>query len=373
MKYFDHAAATTMYPEVRALLQKLVGRDFGNPSSIHSAGRESRAVIDSARLQVSQSLHVSLDEIVFTSGATEAMHLAVVGHWLSLDIEARQKKLLVSPLSHGCVFGALGFLQKHFDVTVDFLPLDSQGFFDVDKLGDFPPQDYSMVIAEHGNSEIGHIQPVQKLWQWSESGINGPKIILDLAASSVTEDISTESLKYNVAVLSGEKIGGISGAGLLIARSGFDVEPLISGSQEWGRRGGTENIMGIAALGLALEIKTQKRFEERAKLLKQNQKWRLELANPLCRSATSPLCLGESSEGYEITTPADNFLPHVLHFLLPEGQVASTFVQQMDLKGICLSAGSACRSGTVTGSRALQTMGYSEDEAKRGVRVSLKA
>ncbi len=363
--YLDHAASTPPYLVVQDQLQRLISQAHGNPSSIHQIGRKSRSLIDTARITIAKLFECQLDEIIFTSGATEAMHLGIVGSFLShYQPEASNhhpKKIYVSPLVHSCVQNALQYLENNYAVEIKHLPLTAGGYIDVENIESGIFETASHIILEHGNSETGHLQPVAKLGKkinkWKEENKENPKpiLIVDAAASAVTEKISLEYQKCDMLILSGEKIGGISGTGVLVKKKSIEIQPLIIGSQEFGFRGGTENIIGIYALGKALEIKEEERDREVERLR--------DLHSYLCEQFMNKL------PHYQVTTPIENNLPHIFHFILPE-EKAEIFVQRADLAGFCISAGSACSSGAITGSKALINLGFTEQESQRGVRIS---
>ncbi|HEY5714335.1 MAG TPA: aminotransferase class V-fold PLP-dependent enzyme [Candidatus Gracilibacteria bacterium] len=380
MIYLDHAACTPMYPEVREVLKNLLDQDLGNPSSIHSRGREAKALIDEVRYLCARIFRANLDGVVFTSGATEAAHLAIIGSYLGLKYQIsdiKYQKILVSPLVHKCVWSAISFLGKHFGVQYDCLPLTKDGFIDLEKFEAIDLSQYAQIICEHGNSEFGHVQPVAKMGRMieknsktqesknqkappdkgdgerSEPGGLKPVFIVDTAASIVSETISLEHLKCDILFFSGEKFGGPSGVGAIIKKEGITLTPIVGGSHEFGNRGGTENVMGIVGMGEALKQREIRREVLRAIWKDWHEQVRAQIANIK----------------YQITTPKKDCLPHVIHFIHPNMK-ADLFVQKADLAGIALSAGSACSSGTVMGSQALQNLGYTEEQSKRGVRIS---
>ncbi len=309
--YLDHAAATTLWPEVKTLIGELLSQDLANPSSIHTSGRRARGLIDQARQTCADIFQVDLDQVIFTSGATEAANLAL-----------HKKKVWVSPLAHACMRQSVG---------------ESCSF-----------EDAEILASEHGCSETGHVKDVQNLNKKSDQ-----KIVLDIAASVITEEINLKNSGAEALILSGEKFGGLAGSGLLIKAKDFEITPLQGGTQEFGFRGGTENIIGIVALAKALELHTQHKAKLRAHFEKLHQYARAEL----------------EKSGFKIISPEQNYLPHILHFLLPQSD-SHTFVVQADLAGVELSAGTACSSGTTQPSGVLQALGFSDQEALRGVRMS---
>ena len=355
MIYLDHAASTTVFPSI---VKGLSGKATlsANPSSVHQAGIEARSIIDQARYDMGKILRAKLENIIFTSGATEALHLAIIGNYLARRQGTKPFNILMSPIMHSAVFEAVNFLQYHFNVSVAFLPLDAEGFIALKKVSEEYLSDFDMVICEHGNSEVGLLQPVAKLGKMIRR-IEGdrPVFVVDTAASVVDTDISLDHQVCDALVLSAEKFGGLKGSGVLISDTSFEIKPLIGGSQEFGYRGGTENVVGIWAMAEALKQHTQ----ERNILVEQWNEFYEILNNFFI----------QNFKNIRITTPQDNKMSHIFHFILPQ-EKGSVFVQQCDLKGVALSSGSACSSGSVGGSKVLKAIGFSDEESERGVRIS---
>ena len=353
MLYFDHASSTNIFPSI---LEELTAkaRLFGNPSSVHQIGQDARHILDEARYGVAKSLEANLENVIFTSGATEALSLAIIGYFLANKKD--KFTILVSPLSHSSVMKDVNFLVKNFGVLVRYLPIDKQGYIDIEKISETELSSVDMVICEHGNSEIGIVQPVVKLGKKIRKiESNRPKFIVDTASSVVDMEISLNRQVCDALVLSAEKFGGLKGSGVLLRDNNFEIQPLIGGSQEFGYRGGTENVLGIWAMEKALALYSK----NRAVYIEKWQEYQEILSKFFVQKFSS----------IKITTPKTNFLPHIFHFILPCGD-AHIFVQQCDLLGLCISAGSACSSGSVDGSTVLQKIGYSDTESRRGIRVS---
>ncbi len=355
MIYLDHAASTTVFPSI---VKGLSGKATlsANPSSVHQAGIEARSIIDQARYDMGKILRAKLENIIFTSGATEALHLAIIGNYLARRQGTKPFNILMSPIMHSAVFEAVNFLQYHFNVSITYLPLEAKGFIDLSDISASDLLSSDMVICEHGNSEVGLLQPVAKLGKMIRR-IEGdrPVFVVDTAASVVDTDISLDHQVCDALVLSAEKFGGLKGSGVLISDTSFEIKPLIGGSQEFGYRGGTENVVGIWAMAEALKQHTQ----ERNILVEQWNEFYEILNNFFI----------QNFKNIRITTPQDNKMSHIFHFILPQ-EKGSVFVQQCDLKGVALSSGSACSSGSVGGSKVLKAIGFSDEESERGVRIS---
>jgi cysteine desulfurase len=355
---FDHAAATTVRPEAWAAVEGLKKIEIANPSAVHTLGRHTKGLIDEARINLSASFMVKPEELIFTSGATEAVHAGIIGAYLGL--KKKRGVVYTSPLVHSCVTAALNFLATHHGVTIKFLPILPSGHLDLEAINDRLIGESDLMVTEHLNSEIGVLQPVAKLGKkiirWAdENKQSKPIFMVDAAASAVTESVGLDFQKCDLLSLSGEKIGGLSGAGILLKRSGLKVASLIGGSQEWGGRGGTENVVGIVALAAAykahhLNLDSQ---NERLNRIKE--------------------CLIDSFKtsfpDYALITPTEGSGLHILTILSPDTP-AHLLVAQADLAGVALSAGSACSSGSIEGSSVLSALEFEAEKAARGFRIS---
>ena len=361
MIYLDHAASTVPFAEVGELYKTSVSL-FGNPSSVHSFGRDARAALDETKLVLSSEFEAKTEEIIFTSGATEAMHLAIIGHYLSRRSrnESGRGVVYTSPLVHSCVWSALHFLEKNFSVTIKLLPITDKGFLDLAAMGE-DLFNSDLIVTEFGNSELGLLQPVAKLGKminkWHSENKDAPKpaFVVDAAAAIVTEKITLDYQVCDFITVSAEKFGGLKGSGVLLRRVNVGLNSIIGGSHELGYRGGTENVTGALALGTALKLHSEQRSVNREQFLGFQQYLRTWFEN--------------NYPDIKITTPIENTLPHVFHFILPTSQ-AALFVAQADLAGLAISAGSACSSGTTTASKVLLHLDLSEIEAERGIRIS---
>ncbi len=356
--YLDHAAQTFPRKAVIEVSQETLELSLGNPSSVNQLGQKGRAIVDGARISVAKHLQAQQEAIIFTSGATEAISLAIIGGYLALP--KKKGVIYTSPLVHSCIWEALKFLEKNFKTEIKFLPITKTGFLDLETIGESVFSGADLIISEHGNSEIGLLQPVtkigKKMIKWAEENdALKPLFIVDAAASMVTETISLEYLKADMIALSGEKFGGLSGSGVLLKSNSVELNPITGGSHEFGLRGGTENVVGIQALSKALELHIASQTEMRERFLKYHK-----LVNTFFE---------QKMDSFQIVTPKENFLPHIFHFILPT-EKAALFVAKCDLAGLAVSAGSACSSGSIAGSKVLKNLGFSSDVAERGIRLS---
>lgn len=363
--YLDHAAATPIYPEILKKIKEAGLKFWGNTSSIHSEGQNTKKILDEARYECARFFECEIGEIIFTSGATESIHLGIIGNYLSQitkDPNNKIKKIIyVSPLVHSAVWGACEYLEKYFEAEIKHLPIDKNGFLEIDKIDEKIFEKSRMIIAEHGNSELGLLQPIAKLGKKimkhraEKVPQNTPFFLVDVAASVVTEKVSLRHQVCDMLMVSGEKFGAPSGTGLLIKKFKMPLKSLLLGSQEFGFRAGTENWLGVLGIKEALKIHHKKRVEQREKY-KKFQKFTREY-------------FFKNFPNIQIITPEKKLLPHVFSFILTK-ENAEFFVQKCDLEGLQISAGSACSSGNIKGSKVLKALGFSDELAKKGVRIS---
>jgi len=361
---FDHAAATTVRPEAWASLRDLESIGVANPSSVHGLGRKSRGVIDAARINLAEQMLVKPEELMFTSGATEALVTVIVGGYAALEKRKLARRgggvVYTSPLVHSCVWAGLDYLQAQYDVEIKYVPITESGHLNLEAIDDTLMAAADMIITEHLNSEIGVLQPVaklgKKLIRWAdEQAQPKPLFIVDAAASAVSERVGLDFQKCDFLALSAEKVGGFSGTGVLLKRDAIRLEPLIGGSQEWGWRGGTENLMGIAAFAAA--------YNAHIRALEAQNKNSKTIKNKVTEFFKT------QHSNYKIITPEEGSGNYILTVLSPETP-ASLLVVQADLQDIAISAGSACSSGSVEGSRVLEGLGLSPEASQRGLRIS---
>ncbi len=353
--YFDHAAATTLRPEAKVISTDDLG---GNPSSVHACGRKAKAIIDEARITLAEMFLVAPKTLIFTSGATEAVHLGLIGAYLAKP--DKKGVIYATPLGHSCVNAALNFLVEHYQVTIKYLPLTTTGHIDLEAIDDDLIGESDMIVIEHLNSEVGILQPAaklgKKLIRWAEEQQKSkPIFMVDAAGSAVSERVGLDFQKCDLLSLSAEKIGGLSGTGVLLKHQDLALKPLQGGSQEWGWRGGTENVVGIKALHMAYEA----HFKN------------LEAQNSVLEAIKTDLLhfFEEEFPEYQILTPKAGSGLHILQVLSP-AVPGNLLVAQADLAGVALSSGSACSSGTAEGSAVLKALGVKESALHNGLRLS---
>ena len=350
MHYLDHNAITPMRPEAKAAVTAALDV-FGNPASVHAAGRAARDLLDHARAQVATALGARLPEIVFTSGATEAAALAIRG--VLGAAPAGREDLVVTSVEHPCVLGLAESLRAGGrNVTV--LPVDGRGVPDLAAAAEAVTPRTALVCAMVANNETGVLLPVRELAALARD--RGALFFTDAVQAVGKVELDVRTLGADLLALTGQKFGGPRGAGALWVKSGLRLAPLLGGTQERGRRAGTENLPGIAGLGAAIEAATARREVEQRRVgaLRDRLEAGLLAAVP----------------GTRVNGSGAPRLPGTLSVTLPATDAEALLIA-LDLEGICASAGSACHSGSTNPSSVLRAMGLSVAEARSTLRLSL--
>ena len=350
MIYLDHNAITPMRPEAIAAVCASLDV-FGNPSSVHAAGRAARDVLDRARGQVARALGAAPSEIVFTSGATEAAALAIRGSLGAAP--AGRRRLVVTAVEHPCVLSLARTLEKA-GTPITVMGVDRRGLVDVEAFRAAMGQDVALACAMRANNETGVLFPVAELAAAARGA--GALFFCDAVQAVGQVELDVGSLGADLAAITGQKFGGPRGAGALYVRPGIPLAPVLGGEQERGRRAGTENLPGIAGLGAAIEVAVQRRGEEEPRLRALRD--RLESG------------LLAAVPGARVNGAGAPRLPNTLSLTLP-GCDAEALLMALDLDGVAASAGSACHSGSTKPSGVLVAMGLSGAEARSTLRLSL--
>jgi len=349
MNYFDHSATTPMRPEVLEAMTPYLLEQYGNPSSVHAAGRSARAAIDKARRQIAQELNAKPTELIFTSGGTESDNYAIFG-----AAEAAREKgrhLITTRFEHHAVLRAFEELEKQgYDVT--YLDVPSSGVVSLTALQEAVREDTILVSIMFGNNEVGTIQPIATFGQF----LRERSILFHTDAVQVfgKQAIDVEALQVDLLSASGHKINGPKGIGLLYVRTGVKLAPqTFGGEQERKRRAGTENVPGVVGLAKALELMIVERDQQQDHIK--------QLRSVLLTR------LDESGIHYEIN--GQEGLPNVLNLYFPRIEI-EPFLIMLDMRQMAVSSGSACTAGSVEPSHVLSAM-YGEDERTRAsVRIS---
>jgi len=350
MIYLDHSAITPVRPEARAAVGAAL-EVFGNPSSVHAAGRAARDLLDLARGQVARAIGAAPADVVFTSGATEGAALAIRGALAAAP--AGRTRLVVTAVEHPCVLSLARALERS-GTPLTVVPVDRRGLVDPAAFRAALGPDVALAAAMRANNETGVLLPVPDLAAAAHEA--GALFLCDAVQAVGKIEVDVRTLGADLVLLTGQKLGGPRGAGALFVAPGTRLAPLLGGEQERGRRAGTENLPGIAGLGAAIEVAVARRAAdaERVGALRDRLEAGLLAAVPRARvnGAGAARLPGTSS-------------------IVFEGCDAEALLMAMDLDGLCASAGSACHSGSTKPSGVLLAMGLSEAEARSTIRFSL--
>ncbi len=351
--YLDHAATTPVRDEVLEAMRPFFGPRFGNPSSTHRWGREARAALDTARERVARCLGARADEICFTSGGTEADNLAVLGSWRAIRPKGRNA-IVTTPIEHKAVLGAIHQATREGaeERVVEVDPCGTVLERSFDSLVD---DDVAVCSVMWVNNEVGTIQPVPALA--SKAKERGAVFHTDAVQAFGKVPIDAATQAFDILSISGHKIRAPKGIGAVFIRRGTPIEPLMhGGSQDRGRRPGTENVAAAVGLATAAELTVAEREEEWARVARLRD--RLEAAI----LARVPDAVVHARDGVRA--------PHVMNISVP-GTDSESLLMALDLQGIAASGGSACQSGSIQPSHVLAAMGVRSDLAGAAVRMSL--
>jgi cysteine desulfurase len=351
MIYLDYNATTPLCDVAREAMLPYLNRHFGNPSSIHAAGRDARAAIDDARDKLAALLHAKPSEIIFTSGATESCNLAVLG--LARTRSARGGHIISNKAEHHAVLNAVEYLEKCEGFEVTWLNVSKNGMVDLNQLGGSIRPDTKLVSIMTANNETGVIQPMREISRiCSERGV-----LLHSDMVQAFGKIDIDLSLVDAASFAAHKFYGPKGAGFLFLRSGLPIQPIMfGGAHENQRRPGTENVAGIAGMAAAAqwalrEVETEKQREA----LLRDELWR---------------GIGGVFPDAQQNGDPDHRLANTLNTSFI-GVDSETMLMALDLEGVCASSGSACMVGSVRASHVLLAMGLPMERASSAIRFSL--
>jgi len=350
--YLDNSATTSVDERVLEEMLPYFNQKFGNPSSIHSFGREVKVAVEEAREKTANVINANPSEIFFTSGGTEADNLALTG--TALRMKKNGLHIITTPAEHHAILDTCKFLEKNgFDVT--YLPVNRYGIVDPEDVRKAVKKNTILISVMHVNNEIGSINPINEIGKFARD--RGIVFHTDAVQSfgKIPVDVQTDNI--DLLSLSSHKIYGPKGIGALYIHRGISPEKIIhGGSQEGNRRGGTENVPGIVGLGKAAEICSLE-MEHEAQYLK-------ELRTYFWKQ------LRETIKNIHLNGHPENRLPGNLNVSFP-GAESEAVLHNLDLKGIAASAGSACAAGSIEPSGVLKAVQAPLDIAQSAIRFSL--
>jgi cysteine desulfurase len=353
--YLDHAATTPVRPEVlEAMLPYLTAEAFGNPSSAHKFGRTARAGLEAARREVAQAVGAEPNQVIFTSGGTEADNLGIVGAALAARDRGGAMCAVVSAIEHKAILAAAHAV-CHLGGRELILPVDPDGRVDLATLDAALAERPAVVSVMWVNNEVGVVQPVGEIADRCCAA--GVAFHTDAVQAFGKVPLDLRTVACTLVTISGHKIGAPKGIGALIVRDRKAVEAIIhGGGQQYGIRPGTENVAGAVALGRAATLAATEQPAESVRL----GALRDELASRLRAAVPDLVVNGAGAER----------APHVLNIAVP-GADSEALLMHLDLAGVAASGGSACSTGAVEPSHVLVAMGVPRELALGAIRLSL--
>jgi len=364
--YLDYSATTPTRPEAIALMHQIMTNSWGNPSSLHEWGQRAAITVEQARMQVASLINALPNSIVFTSGGTESNNLAIMGI-------ARQypqpQHIIISQVEHSAIAQPCQILeQAGWQITR--LPVDHMGRIDPLSLQNALQDNTVLVSIIYGQSEVGTLQPIETLGNIARS--HGVLFHTDAVQVAGKLAIDVQKLPIDFLSLSSHKIYGPQGVGALYVKPGIKLIPLLGGGgQEANLRSGTQNVAGIAGFGLASELAQSELISESARLIKlRDRLFNLLSENPYLQPTGDRLDSLPHHVSFCLVNPASIHQDRNIWQGLGE-ITGKTLVRQLNLAGIGISAGTACHSGKLNPSPILLAMGYSDQCALGGIRLTL--
>ncbi|MDV2581084.1 cysteine desulfurase family protein [Alkalibacillus haloalkaliphilus] len=341
--YLDHAATTPLHESVQEQMTSVMQNHFGNPSSIHFFGRDSRKLLDQARTTIAKSINAPFTSLIFTSGGTEANNLAIFGSAYANEQYGRH--IITTQIEHHAVLHPCEQLESEgFDVT--YLPVDETGQVDLNQLKEALRDDTILVTIMSVNNEVGVIQPIQEIGELLEE--HQAVFHTDAVQAYGVQQIDVQEMKVDLLTASSHKIYGPKGVGFLYKHEKHHLkQQVFGGEQERKWRSGTENTLAIAG------------FEQAVKVLMEERESRNTHYQALFNELIAQLVKQEME--FSINGDLNNRVSNIVNISFPKTEV-EMFLTNLDLAGIAVSSGSACTAGSIDPSHVLKAMYGEEDE-----------
>jgi cysteine desulfurase len=350
--YLDYAATTPMHPEVEKAMHPYFSEKFGNASSIYSFGQEAKEAMDNARNRIATFLGANNEEIVFTSGGTESDNFALKG--IAFANQNKGNHVIVSSIEHHAIIETCKFIKK-IGFEVSYIKAGGNGLIDPSEVKKSITSKTILVSIMHGNNEVGTIQPISEISKITREA--GAFFHTDAVQTTGHIPVDVKELGVDLLSISAHKLYGPKGVGALYIKKGTKIIPFIhGGSQEKGRRAGTENIPGIIGLGKAIEIAQSEMAEESKRLI--------YLRNKLIEGVMTKI------EYVHLNGDKVKRLPNNVNISIDfiEGE---SICLNLDLEGICTSTGSACSSSSLEPSHVLLAMGIPAAQSHSSLRFTM--
>ena len=348
MLYFDHSATTPIHPDVLSLINELNQDIYGNPSSIHAAGRKAKHVVETARKQIAAAINCAPKEIIFTGGGSEANNLVL---WNM--IYRNRKHVITSAIEHPAILAVLRQLE-HLAITHTIVPVNKYGCVNPEDIDSAIKDDTGLITIMLANNEVGTVEPLQDIAKIAKKHnvlfhSDGVQVLGKLP-------IDVQELGVDMMSFSAHKFYGPKGVGALYIKEGIAMKPLIAGgSQEKSLRAGTENVGGIAGLGCAAELVTKSLSDVGRTLTALETQFKTKFSEQHTNIIYN---------GFE-----DNHLPGLISLTIP-GIASDLLLVHLDNEDIAVSSGSACSAGTISPSPVLKAMGISDKQNLETIRIS---
>ncbi|MFX1464847.1 MAG: cysteine desulfurase NifS [Promethearchaeota archaeon] len=349
--YMDNAATTPVDPVVAEVITDYFIKQFGNASSIHSFGREARVAVENSRQVVAKAIGAEAEEIIFTSGGTEADNLALKGIAFSDKYEG--KHIITSVIEHSAILKTSKFLEK-IGYEVTYLPVDKEGLINIDDVQNAIRSDTVVISIMHANNEIGTIEPLEEIGKLAKK--HNIVFHTDAVQSIGKLHVDVNKLGVDLLSMSSHKIHGPKGVGALYIRKDIPIEPLLhGGGHEYNLRSGTENVPGIVGFAKAAELATND--------LEANAQHMTRLRDKLIEGVLD--IEGAYLNGHRIKR-----LPNNTNFRFDYIN-GEALVLDLDMNGISASTGSACSEHSTEPSHVLLALGLSHNEAEGSLRLTV--
>lgn len=351
--YFDNFATTSLNEEIFNEMKRFLIFNYSNPSSLYEFSQKSRVAIEKSRENISNYINAEKNELFFTSGGTEADNWALMG--LTLFKGRKNGHIILTAFEHSAIIETAKFLENRgFDVT--FINPDKEGFIDKKDIVNAIREDTILVSVMYVNNEVGTIQDIKTICNLVKEKNSNIVFHTDAVQALSELEIDVKDLNVDLLSISGHKVHAPKGIGALYIKSGTDIENFIfGGSQERSRRAGTENVAGIVGFSKAIDILRIKREENVSK--------RFALRNYFLKK------IKENFENYKINGSIENRSSGNINISFL-GIDKEMIIMSMDFKGICISGGSACSSGSVENSHVLTAMDIDEELKNSAIRIS---
>ena len=349
--YLDYAATTPTHPDVIEVMVPHFSDSFGNPSSIYSYGQEAKGAVENAREQVAALISANDEEIVFTSGGTEADNFAIEGIAMA---NPERNHIITSAIEHHAVIETCRFLERR-GYKVTYLPIDKEGLINPADVKNTITDKTCLISIMHANNEIGTIQPIKELAVIAREA--GVLIHTDAVQAVGQIPVNVGELGVDLLSMSAHKLYGPKGVGALYIRKGTKLVPFMhGGGQERNRRGGTENVPGIVGFGKSTEIAREVMTEE----IERQIQLRDRLTNSILKQI----------DGVRLNGHLTRRLPNNVNVSIDyvEGE---SMLLNLDLENICASTGSACSSSSLEASHVLLALGLPHEQAHSSLRFTV--